>query len=52
MAKIFRLTSGSIDRFVVAETIEDMYKRRADIEPIFVYTPVDIQEVSGAKFSK
>ncbi|WP_176548453.1 hypothetical protein [Bacillus toyonensis] len=38
MTKIFRLTIGSIDRFVVAETIEDMYKRRADIEPIFAYS--------------
>ena len=35
MAKVFRLTLGSIDRFAVAESIEDMHDRRAEIEPTF-----------------
>ncbi|MGQ7074006.1 hypothetical protein ACUN90_20290 [Escherichia sp. SP-MK2] len=45
MAKVFRLTLGSIDRFAVAESIEDMQERRAEIEPTFAYTPVEIQEL-------
>ena len=45
MAKVFRLTLGSIDRFAVAESIEDMHDRRAEIEPTFAYTPVEIQEL-------
>ena len=43
--KVFRLTLGSIDRFAVAESIEDMHDRRAEIEPTFAYTPVEIQEL-------
>ena len=45
MAKVFRLTLGSIDRFAVAESIEDMHKKRAEIDPTFAYTPVEIQEL-------
>ncbi|MEI4618476.1 hypothetical protein [Bacillus cereus] len=45
MAKVFRLTLGSIDRFAVAETMEDMHEKRAEIEPTFAYTPVEIQEL-------
>ena len=45
MAKVFRLTLGSIDRFAVAESIEDMHGRRAEIEPTFAHTPVEIQEL-------
>ncbi|MCQ6344111.1 hypothetical protein NPM06_32200 [Bacillus cereus] len=45
MAKVFRLTLGSIDRFAVAESIEDMHDRRVEIEPTFAYTPVEIQEL-------
>ncbi|OUB10959.1 hypothetical protein BK708_17870 [Bacillus thuringiensis serovar yunnanensis] len=44
MAKVFRLTLASIDRFAVAENHNEMYERRAEIEPTFAYTPVEIQE--------
>ncbi|MGG1344149.1 hypothetical protein ABE244_27035 [Bacillus toyonensis] len=45
MAKVFRLTLGSIDRFAVAEDYDEMYEKRAEIEPTFAYTPVEIQEL-------
>ncbi|MGQ0452052.1 hypothetical protein ACT4UM_01565, partial [Bacillus sp. SS-TM] len=43
MAKVFRLTLGSIDKFAVAEDREEMYEKRAEIDPTFAYTPVEIQ---------
>ncbi|MGX5634367.1 hypothetical protein [Bacillus thuringiensis] len=45
MAKVFRLTLGSIDRFAVAEDYEEMYEKRAEIDPTFAYTPVEIKEL-------
>ncbi|MGX5634364.1 hypothetical protein [Bacillus thuringiensis] len=45
MARVFHLTLGSIEKFAVAESIEDMHDRRAEIEPTFAYTPVEIQEL-------
>ncbi|KFN03720.1 hypothetical protein D0U04_07830 [Bacillus clarus] len=43
MAKVFRLTLGSIDKFAVAEDYEEMYEKRAEVDPTFAYTPVEIQ---------
>ncbi|MED3327514.1 hypothetical protein P4409_10330 [Bacillus thuringiensis] len=45
MAKVFRLTLGSIDRFAVADNYEEMYEKRAEVDPAFAYTPVEIQEL-------
>lgn len=45
MAKVFRLTLGSIDRFAVAEDHEEMYEKRAEVDPTFAYTPVEIKKL-------
>ncbi|WP_410993226.1 hypothetical protein [Bacillus cereus] len=45
MAKIFRLTLGSIEKFAVADDYEEMYEKRAEIDPAFAYTPVEIKEL-------
>ncbi|MEI4618325.1 hypothetical protein [Bacillus cereus] len=45
MARVFHVTLGSIEKFAVAESIEDMYEKRAEIDPTFAYTPVEIQEL-------
>ncbi|EXY08976.1 MULTISPECIES: hypothetical protein [Bacillus cereus group] len=45
MAKVFRLTLGSIDKFAVADDYEEMYEKRAEIDLTFAYTPVEIKEL-------
>jgi hypothetical protein len=43
--KLFRLMMGSIEKFGVAKDAEEMFEKRAEIEPAFEYTPVQIEEV-------
>ena len=43
MARVFHLTLGSIEKFAVADDYEEMYEKRAEIDPTFAYTPVEIK---------
>ncbi|HFJ9285028.1 hypothetical protein CN345_21985 [Bacillus thuringiensis] len=45
MARVFHLTLGSIEKFAVAADYEEMYEKRAEIDPTFAYTPVEIKEL-------
>ncbi|MCQ6307067.1 MULTISPECIES: hypothetical protein [Bacillus cereus group] len=45
MARVFHLTLGSIEKFAVADDYEDMYQKRAEVDPAFAYTPVEIKEM-------
>lgn len=43
--KLFKLEIGNIVAYAAGESDEDMYKRRADVDPTFAFLPVDISEV-------
>ncbi|AFQ28140.1 hypothetical protein P4493_28735 [Bacillus thuringiensis] len=45
MARVFHLTLGSIEKFAVADDYEEMYEKRAEVDPTFAYTPVEIKEL-------
>ena len=45
MARVFHLTLGSIEKFAVADDYEEMYEKRAEVDPTFAYTPVEIKRV-------
>ncbi|MGQ3740855.1 hypothetical protein, partial [Bacillus sp. Fil] len=45
MARVFHLRLGSMEIFAVADDYEEMYEKRAEIDPTFAYTPVEIKEL-------
>lgn len=44
--KLFKLEIGNVQAFAVAETIEEMEERKAEVDHTFAFLPVDISEVS------
>lgn len=43
--KLYRYQLGNIDAIGVADDDEDAYQKRANIDPSFAFTPVNITEV-------
>lgn len=44
--KLFKLRMGHDEKLSVAESLEDMYERRGEVDATYEYLPVDIEEVT------
>ena len=44
--KLYKLSVGDVERLAVAKDEEEMFERRAEVEPSFDYLPVQIEEVT------
>lgn len=44
--KLFKLSVGDVERLAVANDKQEMFERRAEVEPSFDYLPVEIEEVT------
>jgi len=43
--KLFKLTVGLIEKYGVAESEQDMYERRTEVDYSFDYLPVIVEEI-------
>lgn len=43
--KLFKLSLGSTEHFGVAKNLEEIHGKKAEYDPTFAFTPVEIEEV-------